>query len=129
MSIRDSLDDTAAVRTVLQKYIEGAGGRPDLLREAFHANAMMFGNMGAKRWDVPIAKFIDRVARAESSPAGAGYAVEIGGISVHGDAASATMIELDYFGMDFVNLFTLARFEDGWKIVSKTYTSPGARPG
>lgn len=125
MGIRNDLDDTAAVRRVMQTYIDGAGGDPALLREAFHANAMMFGNMGPKRWDVPVSRFIDRVAKAESPPPGADYAYEISEVRVVGDAASAIVVERDYFGMDFVNLFTLARFPEGWKIVSKTYTSPG----
>ena len=88
---------------------------------------MMFGNMGSKRWDVPITRFIERVAKADTPPPGPNYRAELTSIVITGDIAAVQLVEQDYFGMDFANLFTLARFEDGWRIVAKAYTSPGAR--
>ena len=44
--MKNHLQDIAEVRAVVQLYIDGANGDAAKLREAFHADARMFGHIG-----------------------------------------------------------------------------------
>lgn len=125
MNIAGKLEDTAAVRAVMQLYIDGAGGDMDKLHTAFHADARMFGHVGDKRRDMPISQFIEGVGKAPGPLIGPRYRADLANVNVTGRAAVVTLIEQDYRGCDFINYFTLAKFDTGWKIVSKTFTSTG----
>ena len=126
MNTTKLIDDTAAIRACVQLYIDGAAGDIPKLRQAFHPDARMFGHIDADRRDAPIGAFIDLVASSRTSLAGPHYRADISAIAVHGTVAVATLVEHDYAGCDFVDLFTLSKFDDGWKIVSKTFTGRAA---
>ncbi len=125
MNIIKRLDEIEAVKAVMQLYIEGADGDVDKLNRAFHPDARMFGHVGDTRRDMPITQFIEGVGKAGSKLTGPKYRAEMQNITVTGLAAVVTLVEQDYRGCEFVNYFTLAKFDDGWKLVSKTYTSTG----
>lgn len=125
MNIIKRLDEIEAVKAVMQLYIEGADGDVAKLNQAFHPDARMFGHVGEARRDMPISQFIEGVSNAGANLTGPKYRAEMQDITVTGRAAVVTLVEQDYRGCEFVNFFTLARFEDGWKLVSKTYTSTG----
>ena len=61
--------------------------------------------------------------RDKPSPAEAGteYVGEITHTEVIGDIAQVTMKEQGYLGLNFTNLFHLARIGNTWMILSKTY--------
>lgn len=125
MNISKRLDDIEAVKAVMQLYIDGADGDVAKLKQAFHPDAQMFGHVGETRRDMPISQFIEGVGKAGPNLTGPKYRAEMQDIKVAGRAAVVTLVEQDYRGCEFVNFFTLALLDDGWKLVSKTYTSTG----
>lgn len=124
-----SIDDRTAVSDTVQLYIDGArDGDVSKLRQAFHADARMFGSLGGQRFDVPIGEFF---ALADGKPAAVddSFAARIVAVDQVGDAASAVVEEEGYWGsVSFTDFFTLSRFGDEWKIVNKTFAHTGGEP-
>lgn len=128
VSAANVVDDYDAIHRVLQLCTEGeAKGDVEKLREAFHADARMFGSLAGERYDVPIEELF---ALAESEPADTGnYRSRV--LSVHqtGDAAVGVVAEEGYWGtVSFIDYFQLARIEGEWKIVSKLFAHLGGEP-
>jgi hypothetical protein len=110
---------------VLQLYIEGASkGDATKLRQAFHPDARMFGQLAGARVDIPISEF---VAMAVGQPADTGaYRGRVLSVTLIGDAAAAVVAEEGCWGsVSFIDFFTLARIDSTWKIVSKTFAQTG----
>lgn len=119
------VDDYDAVRTVVQMCLDGeATGDVDKLRQAFHTDARMFGDLAGTRYDVPIKALFDMSAQ---SPADTGcYRSRILSITCHGDIAAATVVEDGYWGtVSFLDLLALCRVDGTWKIVNKTFAYLG----
>ncbi len=125
----DVVDDYDAICRVLQLCTDGeAKGDVAKLREAFHADARMFGSIAGTRYDIPIEELFEL---AESEPADTGnYRSRI--LSVQqtgGDAAVAVVAEEGYWGsLSFIDHFQLARIEGVWKIVCKLFEHTGGEP-
>jgi hypothetical protein len=119
--------DLADVRALIQLYVDGSNGDADKLREAFHADAHMFGHIGPMDTYEPISDFIALVA-ATPGLAGPNYAADIRTVDLAGDAGVAVLVETDYFGCDFVDYFTVARIDGRWWITNKTYAHTGGTP-
>jgi len=125
----DVVDDYDAICRVLQLCTDGeAKGDVAKLREAFHADARMFGSIAGTRYDIPIEELFEL---AESEPADTGnYRSRI--LSVQqtgGDAAVAVVAEEGYWGsLSFIDYFLLARIEGVWKIVCKLFEHTGGEP-
>jgi hypothetical protein len=123
------VDDYDAICRVLQLCTDGeAKGDVAKLREAFHADARMFGSIAGTRYDIPIEELFEL---AESEPADTGnYRSRI--LSVQqtgGDAAVAVVAEEGYWGsLSFIDHFQLARIEGVWKIVNKLFAHTGGEP-
>lgn len=118
--------DRAEIERVLNLYVEGVkGGDASKLSEAFHPDAAMFGAMGGKRLDKPIAEYI---ASSDGAPADVDgtYAAKITSVEAVEDTAIATVEETGFKGKySFVDFFVLARFDGNWKIVNKTFAHTG----
>jgi len=125
----DVVDDYDAICRVLKLCTDGeAKGDVAKLREAFHADARMFGSIAGTRYDIPIEELFEL---AESEPADTGnYRSRI--LSVQqtgGDAAVAVVAEEGYWGsLSFIDHFQLARIEGVWKIVNKLFAHTGGEP-
>jgi hypothetical protein len=122
------VDDYDAIHRVLQLCTEGeAKGDVAKLREAFHADARMFGSIAGERYDGPIAELF---ALAESEPADTGnYRSRVLSVQQTGDAAVAVVAEEGYWGsLSFVDYFLLARIEGEWKIVGKLFAHTAGEP-
>jgi hypothetical protein len=122
------VDDYDAICRVLQLCTEGeAKGDVGKLREAFHADARMFGSISGERYDVPIEELF---ALAESEPADTGsYRSRVLSVQQTGDAAVGVVAEEGYWGTtSFIDYFQLARIEGDWKIVSKLFAPTGGEP-
>ena len=121
--------DTGAISNAVQLYIDGArDGDATKLRATFDENARMYGNLGGKRFDMPIAEYI---AMADGAPADVdgSYKARITSIEQVGDAAIAVVEEEGFWGtVSFTDFFTLARIGDAWKIVNKTFAHTGGEP-
>jgi hypothetical protein len=97
------------------------------LREAFHADARMFGSIAGTRYDVPIAELF---ALAESAPADTGtYRPRVLSVQQTGDTAVTVVAEEGYWGsVSFVDYLLLARIDGIWKIVCKLFAHTGGEP-
>lgn len=123
----DHLQDLDDVRALIQLYIDGSNGDTDKLRQAFHADAHMFGHVGPMDTYEPITDFFSFV-EANPGAAGPGYRADIRTIDLAGDAGVAVLVETDYLGCDFVDYFTVARIDGRWWITNKTYAHTGGAP-
>jgi hypothetical protein len=124
----DVVDDYDAICRVLQLCTDGeATGDFAKLREAFHADARMFGSLAGTRYDVPIAELFEL---AESAPADTGaYRSRVLSVQQAGDAAVAKVAEEGYWGsVSFIDYFLLARIDGDWKIVCKLFAHTGGEP-
>jgi hypothetical protein len=113
---------------VVQLCTDGeAKGDVAKLREAFHADARMFGSIAGTRYDVPIAELF---ALAESAPADTGtYRSRVLSVQQTGDAAVAVVAEEGYWGsLSFIDYLLLARIDGVWKIVSKLFAHTAGEP-
>jgi hypothetical protein len=122
------VSDYDAICRVAQLCTEGeAKGDVAKLREAFHADARMFGSLAGTRYDVPIAELF---ALAESAPADTGkYRSRVLSVQQTGDAAVAVVAEEGYWGsVSFIDYLQLARIDGTWKIVSKLFAHTGGEP-
>jgi hypothetical protein len=124
----DVVSDYDAICRVAQLCTEGeAKGDVAKLREAFHADARMFGSLAGTRYDVPIEELF---ALAESAPADTGnYQSRVLSVQQTGDAAVAVVAEEGYWGsVSFIDYLQLARIDGTWKIVSKLFAHTGGEP-
>jgi hypothetical protein len=110
-------------------YVEGVrDGNAEKLREAFHPDARMWGSLGGQRIDIPIAEMI---AMFDGKPADVdgSYQAEVTAVDQNEDVASAVLAEEGFWGtVSFVDFFALARIDDEWKIVNKTFVHTGGEP-
>ncbi len=120
--------DLEEVRLLIELYVDGANGDSEKLRLAFHPEATMTGHIGSgdDRF-TPISGFMSMVD-ANPGAAGPDYRATIRSIDITGDAGVAVLVENDFFGCDFVDYFTLARFDGRWQIINKTYAHTGGQP-
>jgi hypothetical protein len=124
----DVVRDYDAICRVVQLCTDGeANGDVAKLREAFHADARMFGSLAGTRYDVPIAELF---SLAESAPADTGdYRSRVLSVQQTGEAAVAVVAEEGYWGsVSFVDYLLLARIDGVWKIVSKLFAHTGGEP-
>ena len=128
IDVANVVTDYDAICRVLQLCTDGeAKGDGAKLREAFHADARMFGSLAGTRYDGAIAELF---ALAESSPADTGnYRSRVLSVQQTGDAAVAIVAEEGYWGsVSFIDYFLLARFDGVWKIVCKLFAHTGGKP-
>src|SRR5215210_5606535 len=126
--VADVVADYDAISRVLQLCTEGeAKGDVAKLKEAFHADARMFGSLSGTRYAVPIEELF---ALAESAPADTGnYRSRILSVQQTGDCAVAVVAEEGYWGsVSFIDYFQLPRIEGEWKIVCKLFAHTGGEP-
>jgi len=93
------------------------------LQAIFHPDARMSGFLGDQCLVGSPQPFFDAVRSAAGSGAPSDYGTEITSVAVSGRVAAVTLEERGFLGMDFVDYFHLVKFDDGWKIVSKTFTT------
>lgn len=111
------------VRAAVELYVEGVSTNdPELVKQAFSEDAVMWGYLGPDYVTQTAASFAENVVATAPAPDPA-YGYEIHSISVTGDVASAVLEERAYLGADFVNRFGLARIDGRWRIVSKVFTT------
>ena len=110
-------------RAVIQEYVDAcAAGSAERLRAIFHDNALMSGYMMGEYLMGSPEPFFQAV---ENPPPGAGtsgaYQAEITSVEVSGPVASITLKEAGFMGINFTDYFHLAKVNDEWKIISKTF--------
>src|SRR4051812_29721388 len=123
------VDDYDAIHRVLQLCTEGeAKGDVAKLREAFHADARMFGSLAGTRYDVPIEELFEL---AESAPADTGtYQSRVLSVQQTGDAAVGVVAEEGYWGRSPSSTTSSWRVStgSGRSSASSSPTPAGSRP-
>lgn len=114
-----SLSEYDAISRTIENYIRGGKtGRTADMRLAFHADATIFGYVGADLLAGPIQHLYDWND-------GNGAATELEGRIVHIDVietVATVRLELDnWTGHRFTDLFTLLKVDGEWKIMNKVF--------
>lgn len=114
-----------AIRDTINLYIDGLhNGDVDMLRNAFHPKAMMYGASAKNVTIVGIDGLFDFVAaNTPPSKTGEPHQCFITHIHLAGNAANVEMTEEAAYGSDYTNYFQLLKIEGKWSIVSKTYNA------
>jgi len=114
------------ITAAVDLYVQGVGeGDAEKLREAFHPEARMWGSLGGQRVDIPIAEMI---AMFDGKPADVegSYRAEVTAVEQTEDIATAVLAEEGFWGTaSFIDVFSLARIDDSWKIVNKSFVHTG----
>src|SRR3954453_8291331 len=118
--------ETDQITAAVQLYIDGArAGDAEKLRAAFHPDARMWGSLGGQRFDVPVTAMIEMLDGKPVDVEGS-YVATITGCEQTEDTAEVTLAEQGFWGtVSFVDFFSLARIDDEWKIVNKTFVHTG----
>ena len=116
-------EEAGRARAVIQEYVDAcAAGSAERLRTIFHDNALMSGYMMGEYLMGSPEPFFQAV---ENPPPGAGtsgaYQAEITNVEISGPVASITLKEAGFMGINFTDYFHLAKVNDEWKIISKTF--------
>lgn len=113
----------------VQLYIDGVRtGDAAALESAFHPDARMFGSLAGQRVDVPISDLIG-MATAQPADVDGTFEATVRSLEEHGDIAVAVVDERNFWGsVHFTDVLSLARFQEGWKIVGKAFTHTGGTP-
>ena len=121
--------EQAEITQTVDLYVEGMrNGDGAKLREAFHAQAWMFGSLGGTRYDEPIGELITMVD-GHSVDVDGSYQARVVSIQHAGDAAFAVVEEDGCWGtVSFTDFFTLAQIDGRWVIVNKTFAHTGGEP-
>ncbi len=108
-----------AIAEVVQHYIDGAkSGKGDDMKPGFHADANIFGYIGADLFAGPIRKLFDW--HDKNGPATALQA-RFASIDVVGTVATVRL-ELDnWTGHRFTDLLSLLKVDGEWKIMNKVF--------
>lgn len=117
------MSEESAVRAAVQLYVDGCvAADPEMVRDAFDENAIMWGYLGPDYVTMTGAEFAANVV-ATAQPAGAEYGYDIHSISVSGNVAHAVLDEQQFLGANFRNFFGLIRRDGAWAITSKVFTT------
>lgn len=118
---RTHASDLADVTVPLQAYLDGhATGQARHFQRAFAPDAMLVGLKDGRYGQRSAA---DYIAQAASGRAPADEHLRrrwIRSVNITGNVATA-VIELDYPSMRALDHMSLLKFDDGWRIVVKSY--------
>jgi NADPH:quinone reductase-like Zn-dependent oxidoreductase len=119
--------DEAAVKIPLQAYLQGhATGDERHFRRAFSSDAVLFGFKDGNYQKRSVEEYLAVAAGGQAPADEAKRRRSIRSVEVTGGVATA-VIELEYPTMHALDHMSLLKFEDGWRIVSKTYVATSAK--
>jgi hypothetical protein len=127
------IDSLQEITSIVERAMEGArDGDVAKLRQAFHSEARMFGEVERRRYDEPICSFFELCA---SHPLGRGHyrfcivsITRVGGaamVMVAEDGCWGSGDEADKRGAAFVDFFTVTKINGVWQITNKTFAFTG----
>lgn len=115
--------DYAAIRTVLGLYIEGGRqGKSQIMRPAFHPDAVMRGGPGDSTDGGPIQSLFDYI---DSHPAAGSLNAQITKIETQNQVAYARIESSNWNGARFSDMFLLIKDKGSWKILTKIFHQHG----
>jgi hypothetical protein len=115
------------VKVPLENYLQAhAGGNPELIRKAFHADARIMAFREGKMTNLSVEEFASRFnGKAADDEAKRKRSIE--SIDISGNAATAKII-LDYPTVKFTDYMTLLKIGEEWKIVNKAFYAEMKQP-
>lgn len=111
------------IQTLIQNYFEGIyNGNEVQLKEVFHLQALLFGDINGTPYFKTLADYIDGV-KSRKSPADMGeeFKMKILGIEILGNVAT-TKLHVPMLGYNYYDFLSLTLENGKWKIVSKVFT-------
>jgi hypothetical protein len=120
------IDSHDRICEVVDLAMKGAAeGNVTKLREAFHGEARMFGEVYGQRYDEPICSFFELCQNHPLANEG-GYRSRIISVTRVGGAAMVMVAEDGCWGTAaFVDFFTVTQIGAVWKISNKTFAHTG----
>lgn len=118
----NNIDEITSIRSTIELYIDGTK-KADIekLRYVFDSKAVMSGYLVDNQMTCASTElFFNDIKGKQISPK---YDAQIVSIDITDKIATATLIEKDLLGLNFVNYFHLQKIDEKWKIVSKCFTS------
>ena len=114
-----AVNEYDAIARVVQQYVDGGkSGRGDVMKEAFHPDATIFGYVGPDLFAGPIQRLFDW--NDQNGPASE-LEARLGSVDITGTVATVRL-ELDnWTGHRFTDMFTLVKIDGEWKIISKVF--------
>ena len=106
-----SIQDYEEIRNVVKLYTDGGNKNSSIMKPAFHKNATINGE--------PIQTLFDAVDKAGETNSKA--IVDV--LDVVNDVAVVRITMEDWHGENFVDFHLLKKDADGWKIITKVFTS------
>lgn len=126
-SVAEAIQNHPEVAAVLNNYMKGTyEADVDLLKNAFHPQAIMTGYMGDQLMiGDPNPFFEDIGSNPSMASQGMEYKGEITSLRVNGNIADAVIYETGFYGDGTLeNHFHLLKDANGdWKIISKCFTT------
>lgn len=111
------------IQTLIHRYCDGLY-RCDVeqLRDLFHADALYFTASGGDVISLDIASYLPKVA-ARKSPESLGetFGYELELVQIAGPVTAHVRVSSSMWGKRFIDLLTLVKIEDTWKIVAKVF--------
>lgn len=119
MSCATNIGDYAAIRAVIQHYIDGAiSGKGETMRPAFHMDATIYGYVGNDLFAGPIQGLYDW---NDSNGPAAGLVSHIAAIDIAGTVASVRLESDNWTGHRFTDFFNLLKIDGRWQIMNKVF--------
>ena len=107
------------IERTIGKYTEGARtGAPDLMRDAFIAEATVRGSYGGKPVDWTLQEFCDLIAKGGAAP---GLEARIAAVEISGTAAMVRLEAVNWRGTRYTDFFVLLKRDGEWWIASKVF--------
>jgi len=117
-------EHAAAITAVLQNYFNGVfKGDTDLLRDAFHSQALVAGDVNGQPYFKTLDQYLDGVANRKSPfELGESFRTEILSIEIINLIAVAK-VRLPMFEFNYYDLLSLTRIDGKWVIINKLLTN------
>lgn len=111
------------IQAVIQNYFEGIYNGDELqLKEAFHSETLLFGDIKGVPYFKVVAEYIDGVkGRKSPKDLGEDFKMEILSIEIFGTNA-IVRARLAMLGYNYFDFLSLAKIKGVWKIVNKLFT-------
>jgi len=111
------------IQAVVQSYFEGIYNGDDAqLKEVFHSEALLFGDIKGIPYFKTVTEYIDGVKiRKSPEDLGEEFKMEISSIEKLGNNA-LVKAQLPMLGYNYFDFLSLAKINGEWKIVNKLFT-------
>ena len=111
------------IQAVIQNYFEGIYNGDELrLKEAFHSETLLFGDIKGIPYFKAVTEYIDGVkSRKSPKDLGEDFKMEILSIEILGTNA-IVRAQLPMLGYNYFDFLSLAKIKGDWKIVNKLFT-------